>query len=161
SDVCRNASRVGVIVMVEEVRRTSSQIVSGSLNAATQVGERDATPGGAVSDRLEPRAEFEGHPADLIHVLFASAVTLFGLLLATVWSDQIRDFDKRLFDFIAATPSRITEVFVEGVQLLAVLVPCVAIAVLLYLRRFRALAYALLAGFVTLAVTHFTVEWFE
>ncbi len=100
----------------------------------------------------------ERHPSDVIHLVVALFLAALGAVLATWGASNLRSLDEHAVTFVTTWPNGFTRWLVELVQLLAVLVPLVAIAVLLYMRRFRALLYGLGVAVVAAFVAHLIIH---
>ena len=102
-------------------------------------------------------AAIERHPSDLLHLVVATFVAGIGLLAATEGSPAFEGVDRDLFELFSQGPHGLTNFVVELVQLLAVAVPVIGVIVLVLLRRFRALLYAVLATVLAGAIASLAV----
>ena len=95
---------------------------------------------------------YERSPNDALRLIAAVLVTLFGLFLAIVVEDSVIGFERDLVAFVAGLPNPLTRALIGIVQIAVIVAPIAGAIVLLLLRRFRALGYAILAGGLAAAI---------
>jgi len=89
---------------------------------------------------------YERSPNDALRLIAAAVVTLVGLFLAIVVEDSVIGFERDLVQFVSELPNPLTRTLIGVVQIAVIVAPIAGAIVLLLLRRFRALGYAVLAG---------------
>lgn len=100
----------------------------------SEADERADIYHGVVLD-IPERREFVRSPGDVLGLVVAIAVSLFGIALAEFFQDALIGFEEDLLLVVNRTPDAAEELFVGLVQIVALVSPIVFVGVLLVRRK--------------------------
>lgn len=101
------------------------------------------------------RRSIERHPSDLLRLVIAVAVTVFGFLLATTLNNISEAITVEVIDTVDQAPSFAVVAAISIVLIFAFILPFFAVGYLVYRKQWRRLALALLASIVAMGLVWF------
>jgi undecaprenyl-diphosphatase len=101
------------------------------------------------------RRSIERHPSDLLRLVIAVAVTVFGFLLATMLNNISEAITVEVIDTVDQAPSFAVVAAISIVLIFAFILPFFAVGYLVYRKQWRRLALALLASIVAMGLVWF------
>ena len=92
------------------------------------------------------------HPSDLLRLLFAVFFTVIGFLLATTLSELSEAITVEVIEGVDALPNEVIVAGILTVELFALFLPVFAVGYMMWLRRWRRLALALVASVAAIGI---------
>ena len=125
----------------------------------TTATDPDASGAPAVALFPPPPARQRWAPGDLLRLLIASAFVVVGLFAASFAEGTISGVENDVVDAIGRIPNSVEQAVLGTAQIMATFVPLLAVAVVVWRRRWLLLLMLWLSSFVASLATSFLTAW--